>query len=217
MSPSLIKVLLVDDASMICQTLEFAFACERSLRLAGYAQTAGDAAALFGRIDADVLLLDVLMPDMDGFELAKRAQKADPKLRILFFSGLNSIDYVERARAFGVAGWVVKDSIQEVIAAIKLAAAGAPFIAPRNDRHPVVIPSIDAPMIPTEGKGALTEREIEILKLTVQSFEVKEIADRLKISARTVEVHRAHIFQKLHTRSIATLTKYAIAHGFTSL
>jgi DNA-binding CsgD family transcriptional regulator len=80
-----------------------------------------------------------------------------------------------------------------------------------------MFPSIDAPVIPTEGKEALTAREIEIVRLTVADLEVKQIADRLGISVRTVEAHRAHIFQKLGTRSIARLTKYAIANGLTTL
>jgi two-component system response regulator NreC len=140
-----------------------------------------------------------------------------PDLRILFFSALNSEGYIHSARLLGAAGWVVKGSIDELKAAILAVASGAPFVEPSTDHAPVILPSLTAPVIPTHGKEALTAREIEVLRLTVDSCEVKEIADRLSISVRTVEVHRAHIFKKLHTRSIARLTRYAISQGYASL
>jgi DNA-binding NarL/FixJ family response regulator len=208
---------LVDDSSFVYQALKLVFEAEGSIRIAAYAQTARNALHLFGHVQADVAILDALMPEIDGFELARRVRVIAPKLPILFFSGVNAPNYVERARAIGAAGWIVKDYAADLIANIKQAAAGGPFIAP-DPRHGIVMfPSIDAPVIPTEGKEALTAREIEIVRLTVADLEVKQIADRLGISVRTVEAHRAHIFQKLGTRSIARLTKYAIANGLTTL
>ena len=212
-----INVILVDDASIIHHALDIEFKGHRRIRLVATARTGVEALSLFGRVRADIALIDMLMPEISGFEIAHAAMRADPKLRILFFSALNTRAFVEHARQIGAAGWVVKDCITDLIAAIEKVVAGAPFIAPDESHPPTMIPSVDERNIPTEGKQALTPREIEILRLTVDSHEVKEIATRLGISIRTVEVHRQHIFQKLHTRSIADLTKFAIVHGYTSL
>ena len=202
---------------MIYEGFKLELARFSSIQIVAYAQTGNEALHLFGRVQADIAVIDVMMPEIDGFELARRAMRAHPGMRVLFLSGMNSPAYVERARQLGAAGWVVKDSFAELIKAIALVTSGSPFISPPPEHRTTILPSVDAPVIPTEGKEALTPREIEVLRMTVESLEVKEIAGRLGISVRTVEVHRAHIFQKLRTRSIAQLTKFAIAHGYTAI
>jgi DNA-binding NarL/FixJ family response regulator len=212
---SAITVALVDDCSIMRDTLEQTFSALSDIRLTGYAEDGLKALDILPRCRPDVAVVDLLMPKLNGFELAEHLLSSEPSLRILFFSGMYSHAYVEHAKKIGAAGWVVKGSPYEIVAAIRTVARGAPFYWPQLNHPTIAFPILSAPRIDVKGKGALTQREVEILHLWTQGFEVKEIAGKLGITAKTVETHRAHIIRKTGTRSLAQLTKFALARGIT--
>jgi DNA-binding NarL/FixJ family response regulator len=155
------------------------------------------------------------MPKLNGFELAERVLSSQPNLRIVFFSAMYSQAYVEHAKRIGAAGWVVKEHPGELVTAIRSVVRGISFYLPDPDRPAIALPILSAPRIDPVGKGAFTPREIEVLHLWTQGFEVKAIAEKLSITAKTVETHRFHIIRKAGTRSLAQLTKLALARGLT--
>jgi DNA-binding NarL/FixJ family response regulator len=205
-----IRVILVDDCPIIRDTVEYAFQLTDTMSLVGYAKIWTEAIPLFKQHQPDFGIIDVLMPEMDGFELARLLHASHPALRLLFFSGLYSTAYLERARRLGACGWVVKGQASELVSAIEAVSKGLAFIAPEATRSSITAPPGD--LLPSlEGaKELLTIRELAVLRLWTEGLEVKEIADRLGIAARTVETHRFHIIQKTGTRSLAHLTKLAI-------
>lgn len=217
MAQRIIHVVLIDDCAIILDAFQLLLTEFPSIKLEGSAQSADDAIGLFQNTRAEIAIIDLLLPGASGFELALEAKRFRPRLKIIFFSALHSRAHVEAARQLGAAAYVVKDSMELLGNVIINVSAGCEFIGPGEARPPTVFPYLSAPTLPLNGKEALSPREIEILQLWVSGLEVKEMAERLELSPRTVEVHRQHIIQKTQTRSPAVLTKIALTHGWTEL
>ena len=204
-------VTIVDDCQIIKDSLAFAFSDARDMRLVGFADNGTRALSILEEQRPDIAIVDVLMPEMNGFEFAHRAIRLQPNLKVLFFSDLCSVAYLEHAKRIGAVGWIPKRSCDELVTAIRTIANSTEFYTTVLNQPKILIPILSAPRLDAEGKGALTEREKDVLRLWTSGLEVKEIAQSLVISGKTVEAHRSHIIRKTGTRSLASLTKLALA------
>jgi DNA-binding NarL/FixJ family response regulator len=153
----------------------------------------------------DVAILDVSMPGADGFITARKALDRQPELPIVFLSMYSDASYVDQAAQVGAKAYLSKKMpAQELISAIKTVLEGGTLLAPTQR---------DASARTPGGKGELTARQREVLRLIALGCSAKDIANQLNISVRTAEFHRAAIMQRLGLHSTAQMTRYAIANN----
>lgn len=166
--------------------------------------------------EADVVVLDVALPGMNGVECVRRLQKEVPSIRVLALSMHRQRRLVLEMLRAGAAGYILKDcSVAELALAVRVVAEGKHYISPSL-----------AAMVTREALRGyrdesafdlLTEREREVLQLLSEGFSAKQIGTRLCLSPKTVQTHRQHVMEKLQLNSVAELTKYAIREGLTAL
>ncbi len=164
------------------------------------------------KISPDVIILDIDLPSMDGSELARIIRKAVPQAKIIAFSIHASQEHVVRMARCGAHGYVMKDkpTVSLVDAINTVYKGGLYFPATMSDA--ILAPSL----LPAQNTD-LTPREREVLALLAEGLANKQVAQKLGISVRTAETHREHLSHKLKITTLSGLTKYAIAHGMTSL
>lgn len=208
----MVRVLIADDHAIVRAGLRALIASEPSLVLVGEAAGGWEAMDLVEKTHPDILLLDISMPDLDGIAVTKRLKPQHPNLRILILTVHEDEALLREAIRAGASGYVLKRAAEaELLSAIRIVMRGDMYVDPamlrsllleerdtRSDRQPV---------------EPLTPREIEVLKLIVQGYTNRQIAEKLCISVRTVEGHRANICGKLGLRSRVELVRYAREHG----
>lgn len=172
-------------------------------------------AALELHDDIDLVVSDVQMPIMGGIELTLRLRERFPQVRICLLTVADQPEAVKEAIRAGADGYVLKSAEQvELETAIHMIVKGSKFYSPEvllllaNDKGLEFSPDIDKPQ-----KVAITQREMDVLKLIAQEYSGTEIAERLFISPTTVETHRKHLMQKLGVQSTIGLVKYAIKYN----
>ncbi len=158
----------------------------------------------------DLVILDVMLPHLNGSEVLRRLKAKNPKTNILIFSAVTSTTVVNRILKCGVTGYCEKDvGLKELEKAIQLVAEGRSYFSPNvveAMRHLMVSGGKD------DSLEALTPREREIVQLIAESNSNKEIASKLGMSVRTVDTHRTNIMSKLNLHDVAALTRWAIAN-----
>lgn len=201
--PTLPKVLLADDHHFILDALQAMMSSNFHVCAVDNSQAFINAVDEF---QPDVAILDVSMPGGDGFITAKRVLERQPSLPIVFLSMYADASYVDQAARVGAKAYLSKRvPAQELIGAIHQVLEGETLLAPSGAKD-------GAPQTPA-GKGELTARQREVLRMIALGSSAKDIANQLNISVRTAEFHRAAIMQRLGLRSTAQMTRYAIANN----
>ena len=199
------RVILVDDHELVRSGLAAILSAAPDMRVVA---EAGDGVALLGLLEqtsTDVVVCDIAMPGMDGLEAIERVHSLWPDVRILVLSAEDSPQVARRALAKGASGYLVKRAgIGELHEAIRATMAGHRYLSP------LIRQSLAAP--PDDPEAQLTTRQIEILTLIAQGCSSRDIASRLGLSSKTVDVHRVRIMDRLRIREVAGLTRYAIRH-----
>lgn len=209
----MIRVLIADDHAIVRTGLRALIASEPSLELAGEATGGYEAIELVGKTRPDVLLLDLSMPDLDGIAVTRRLKPQAPGLRILILTIHEDEALLREAIRAGASGYILKRAAEaELISAIRVVMRGDLYVDPALLRSLFLETGKEAASErrPVE---ALTPRETEVLKLIVQGYTNRQIAEELCISVRTVEGHRANLSEKLGLRSRVELVRYAREHG----
>ena len=211
-----IKVFLVDDHPAVREGVRACLTSQGSFQVVGEAGDDKEALRKLKKSSADIVLLDINLPSLDGGELARRLRQEVPGAKLIAFSIHNSQEHVVRMARCGVHGYVTKDApIAKHVEAIRQVHQGGLYF-PADMTDAILSPGTKtAPE--GEGKVELTTREREVLVQLVEGLANKEVARKLGISVRTAETHREHVMRKLKINTIAALTKYAIQHGLTSL
>jgi DNA-binding NarL/FixJ family response regulator len=160
-------------------------------------------------VSPDIAVLDISMPGLSGIEIAQELQIRGSGAKVICLTMHNDVLTAKKALTSGVSGYILKDdAFEDLLYAIKAVSTGGKFISPSiSDK---ILHS--SPLKVVE-KNILTEREREILKLIASGLTNRKIADKLSISVKTVETHRARILQKLDFHTTAELVKYAIKTG----
>ena len=202
-------VLIVDDHAVVRAGLRYLVDAEHDLKTVGQAGSVAEAVELARALAPDVILLDVAMPDQSGVDGIPELIAAHPDAKILILSMEDNSGYVRQALAAGASGYVLKEAVDtEVVRAIREVAQGGRYLQPElGARLAGVSPqrSVKA--------GPLSNREREALRLIALGHTNPEIAEKLVISVRTAETHRANIMQKLELSSRAEIVHYAISEG----
>ena len=209
-----IQIIIVDDHKIVRDGIFSLLIGQSGIEIAGEAGSGPEALALLKTKQADVMIVDVSMPGMTGIELTKIITKDYPGTRVLILSANDDRFTLTSALKAGALAYLSKDaSREELISAIRMVAEGKHYLG--SQMHRAVFESLASNKeIPDNDTGqALSDREKEIVKLFAEGNSYKEIAEKLHISARTVESHKKNILEKLHLENTIDLVKYAIQEG----
>ncbi len=210
-----IKVLLADDHKIVRQGLRALLKAQADFEVVGEAADGREAVELAASLMPDVVLMDLMMPNLNGLEATHQIRKHDVQVVILSMHA-NTAHAIQALRN-GAIGYVLKDSdADEVVNALRAAAAHRRYLDPAiaNSVMEALIANQTAAGDPYE---VLTEREREILQLVAEGHPNTAIAQNLSISLRTVETHRANLMRKLAIHAPADLVRYALRYGFSRL
>jgi DNA-binding NarL/FixJ family response regulator len=202
-----IRVIIAEDHAVVREGTRQLLEREPDLQVVGEAADGAEAVALVEALHPDVVIMDISMPVMTGIEATKRIKAIRPNTAILILTAYDDDQYVFALLAAGAAGYLLKDvPSAEVVRAVRLVHAGEPVLHPAIARK--VLARFAAPpgqpeAAPAQRNGAppLTDREQEVLQLAACGLSNAEIAARLYVSIRTVQVHLTHIFGKLDVGS----------------
>jgi DNA-binding NarL/FixJ family response regulator len=163
----------------------------------------------------DVLVMDISMPKLNGLKATQKLNEACPQVKVLTLSRHADDGYVRELLAAGACAYVLKQSAAgELIHAIRAVAAGGKYIDPKLAAKVVAPYSGRSGALRGEAKGSLSNRESEVLRLIALGYSNKEIATRLSLSVKTIEVHKANAMRKLNITSRIDLVRYAIFQGW---
>ena len=206
-----IRVLVVDDHSVVRSGLRRVLDAEPDIETVGEAPNAERAVFEAMEHKPDVVLMDVVMPGKSGIEGTPAVLQAVPETRVLVFSMQDDPRYVREAFEAGASGYVLKEAADtEVVAAVRAVAAGERYVHPALGARLVAAEAEERRRAEAD---PLSDREREVLSLLALGHTNQEIAQKLFISVRTAETHRAHIMQKLRLSSRAELVRHALAEG----
>ncbi len=209
-----LRVLIVDDHRMFREGIRSRLENESDICVVGEAASAEEALALVNETDPSIVILDIRLPGMSGIELARILRRQRPELKILVLSGYDFDQYVRAAARVGIEGYLVKDAPQEsLVQAVREIAAGGAVLPPNIASKVMRSYASGSSSIRERQVWELTVRETEILELIYQGLRNAEIAQRLSISPRTVEVHVSSIIAKLRAQSRTEAVRIALENN----
>jgi DNA-binding NarL/FixJ family response regulator len=215
----MITVFLADDHPIVRQGLRALLEADGKYQVVGEATDGLTAIELLTNLQPQVAILDVQLPDLNGLEVARRAQTQSPGTRVIMLSMYTNEPYVLEALRHGAMGYVLKGtSTDDLLTAVDAVLAGRRYLsAALNER------AIDAYTLraaaseePLDRYDLLTLREREVFQLAAQGLSNAEIGERLTISPRTAETHRANLLRKLGLQTQTDLVRYALDRGIIS-
>ena len=210
MSDRVIKILLVDDHTIVRQGLKLILSAQADLQVIGEAANGREAIDLAEKLQPDMVLMDVAMPELNGIEATRRMMESTPRLRVLVLSMHKEPVYVREILKAGARGYILKDAIDtELLSAVRALARGDGYISPAVSGALLSDYRSNA----TDPIDLLSSREREVLQLIAEGKTNKEIATRLRLSVYTVDSHRAKIMDKLNLHSTGELVRFAVRHG----
>ncbi|MFQ6101932.1 MAG: response regulator [Anaerolineae bacterium] len=211
-------IVLADDHHIVRKGMRALLEAEPDFRLVGEASDGLETAQLVERLRPDVLVLDLMMPGLNGIEVTRQVRKRSPRTQVIILSMHANDGYVLEALRSGATGYVLKDaSMSELIQAVRDVATGRRYLSPLLAER-----AIDAYVMQTKESTldryeTLTDREREVLHLAAEGLTNIEVAARLSISPRTAENHRANMMRKLGLRTQTELVLYALRRGIIRL
>ena len=205
------RVLLVDDHPIMRHGLAQLIRMEPGLDVCGEAGSACDGLTAVGKLKPDLAVVDLTLPDKNGLELIKDIQAMYPGTQTIVLSMHDESLYAERALRAGARGYVMKETAAEnLITAIQRVVSGGIYVSDAMASRMLEQVTGQRGKSGSTGVDQLTDRELEVLEMIGKGTPTKIIADKLNISARTVEAHRAHIKEKLGITDGPALVRYAV-------
>jgi DNA-binding NarL/FixJ family response regulator len=224
-----IRLLLADDHAILRDGLKALLDLAEDMVVVGEASTGREAVAETERLQPEIVLMDISMPELDGIEACRRIRQQTPAVRVLFLTMHEAEEYFFQALRAGAAGYVVKrTAAAELVAAVRAVARGESFLSP-SVAHALVTAYADrgggrVAVATGETVGAeegdryhtLSGREREVLQLVGEGHTNQEIANLLHLSIKTVQSHRAAVMEKLGLRDVTHLVRYAVRRGLVN-
>jgi DNA-binding NarL/FixJ family response regulator len=215
MSAEAIRVLIVDDHAIVREGLRTLLSEEPGLRVVGEATDGAGAVAAAADLHPDVVLMDLVMPEVDGIEATRRLREAGAPCRVIVLTSFADDRKVRDALQAGAIGYLLKDVLRpDLVQAIRAAAQGLPTLHPVAQQH--LIRHVAAPAAPPMVEE-LTEREHEVLRLITRGHNNREIARQLHLTEGTVKGYVSIILGKLGVDDRTQAALYALKHGLASL
>ena len=218
-----IGVLLVDDHAVVRQGLRMFIEMQNDMEVVGEGSNGAEAVDLAARLSPDVILLDLLMPQMDGVEATRKILEGNPKSRVLILTSFGDDDKVFPAIRAGAQGYLLKDiQPRDLVQAIRETYQGKAQLHPDVAQRLMAAVSGHVPIkepksvsLPKELEG-LTEREREVLELIARGLTNREIAEKMVISEKTVKTHVSNLLDKLELEDRTRAAIWALKHGLGS-
>ncbi len=212
----IIRVLIADDHPLVRKGLRALLVEFDDIELVGEAVDGREAVALFSKFKPDIILMDLVMPKMDGIEATRVITGEHPDARILVLTSFINDEYLFPAIKAGALGYLLKEADpKELIQSIHQIYLGRPSLDPSIARK--VLMELGSPRAEKPAMDELTEREIEVLTLLAEGLENNQIAKRLSVADVTVRTHISHILDKLHLSNRVQATLYALREGYVTL
>jgi DNA-binding NarL/FixJ family response regulator len=210
-----VKVALIDDHPIVRQGLRNLLQSEPSFEVVAEADDGITGLEQVRRVRPDVLIVDLMMPGLNGLDLINQALKDLPRLRIVVLSMQSADSYVVEAFNLGASGYVLKETgPSEIIQAIKTVVDGKRYLSPKLEQRVLDFSTGKKRIV--DPYDSLTAREREILHLIIDGNTSAQIASRLVLSPRTVELHRGRVMKKLDLHNQTDLFRYALERGLLS-
>src|SRR4029453_826351 len=214
MPASPIRVVLVDDQALVRQGFRRILEDDPDIQVVGEAGSGLDAVALVKKMDPDVVVMDMAMPEMNGLHATMEMVKQRPDTKVLILSMYSDEQYVRNALDAGAKGYILKNAIEnDLVRAVKAVAAGEQYLSPELSTLPIRPIKTGAFSKPADPYDKLTQREKQVLQLIAHGKSNKEIAVMLNLSVNTVAVHRANLMSALGVHKTAELVLFAVKKG----
>ena len=215
-----VRVLLADDHTLVRAGVRKLVESFEGFRVIAEAGDGREAVRLARELEPDIALLDIGMPGLNGLDATALIVKAVPRTQVVILSMHAAENYVLAALRSGAVGYVIKHAaVEELDRALRAVQSGERWLSPTVSRHLLDdylrLIRKEASAQTVAGAELLTPRQREILQLIAEGRTTREIAERLCVSARTVETHRTQIMDRLNLHDVASLTRFAIRSGLT--
>src|SRR6266540_632279 len=209
--PDAKRIVIVDDHPLFRKGLEELIHSDGAFAVCGEAGNASEAMGVIRKLDPDLVIVDLSLPGANGIELIKNIRAEFPKLPILVLSMHDESLYALRALRAGAEGYVMKhEAMANVIQAIHEVFSGRPYLSPTMAAQVITRAARGQPEGETDLTERLSDRELEILELIGKGDDVHQIAQRLHLSPKTVETHRAHIKEKPQLKNAREVARFAV-------
>lgn len=209
-----LRVLLIDDHAVLRSGLRLLLQTQTDFEVIGEAADGAQGLMEIRKRKPDLVILDLSMPGLGGLETLKQVMAEQPWLKVLILTMHDDAEFVRTALTAGAKGYVLKRAADtELLNALRIVGAGGTYI----------YPSVAAQLFTEAAReskvqaGKLSTREVEVLQLIALGYTQQEIAERLALSTKTVETHKARINEKLGAKTRAELVRYAISHGMVQI
>jgi DNA-binding NarL/FixJ family response regulator len=213
-----IRVVLADDHRIIREGIRNLLDQEPDIDVVGEASDGREVILKNQELQPDVLIMDITMPNLNGIDATRKIIKQNPETRIIALSMHSDHHFVAEMLQAGATAYLLKDCVyDELVQAIQLVCQGKTYLSPEVASLLVKDYRSQSQQTTAAKSETLTPREREVLQLMAEGHSTKNIAEKLYLSAKTIEAHRAQIMRKLNIHNVAELTKYAIREGLTSL
>lgn len=211
-------ILLADDHHVVRQGLRALLEGEPGFSIVGEASDGLEAADLVERLKPDILIVDLMMPGLNGLEVTRQVGRRSPDTRVILLSMHANEAYVLEALRNGATAYVLKDcTAAELVSAVREVEAGRRYLSPPLSERAIESYLQKAEAATLDIYNTLTAREREVLQLAAEGHSNSDISARLFISPRTVEIHRANLMRKLGLRNQTDLIRFALRRGIVPL
>jgi DNA-binding NarL/FixJ family response regulator len=206
------RILLADDHALVRQGFRALLAAMPDVEVVGEAANGREALHLIRALAPDLVLMDIAMPELNGLDATAHALRDRPELKVIIVSMHATEAYVIEALRAGAAGYLLKDAdAGELERAIRAVARGEHYLTPSVSHH--VIERFLQAESSDQAAEALSPRQREVLQLIAEGRSTREMAERLNLSVKTIETHRAQLMQRLDIFDVAGLTRHALRIG----
>jgi len=212
------RILIADDHQIVRQGLKRLLSAEEDFTVVGECADGRSAAKGAGDLNADIVVMDVTMPDLNGIEATRQIVRDHPNAKVVGLSMHADARFATEMLRAGAKGYLLKDdAFEELTTAIRSVLANKVYLSPRISETVLANYAVAERPGQPSAFDRLSPREREVLQLMSEGRATKEIAHDLGVSIKTVETHRRQVMEKLKLYSVAELTKYAVREGLTSI
>ena len=208
---SMVKILIADDHAVVRRGLRQIINDEPDFEVVAEAQNGHEVLDQLDKVDCNVLVLDITMPDKNGLAVLQEVKATRPRLPILILSMHPEDQFALRALKLGASGYLTKESApEELVGALRKVTNGGKYISSTLAEQLVAEIGSDSPRPSPE---RLSEREFQVLRMIAQGKTISQIAEDMGLSVKTVSTYRTRLLQKMKMKTNAELVRYAVQHG----